>query len=143
MAPRNVASASMGAAVSLLVAAWELAAGPLGEDLLPGDSLGLTGIPVGAVVGWWFAARVGRWHPLWIILGMGLTAVLVGNAMVVTGLTLLFALEDPAGIVAFPILFAYGLVYAVTVLPFTVGAAAAWWALMKLLAWTGPTSRPV
>jgi hypothetical protein len=106
------------------------------SDVLGFVWLGLMGMPVGAVLGWRFAPRVGRWHAAAIIGWMALSAVLLGDVMV-TGSMLVEALlggGGDVGLVLFAVLIlAFGIGYALLALPVTLVAAAAWYATMRLL----------
>jgi hypothetical protein len=108
----------------------------LESDLLAFGSLGLMGTPVGALLGWRFAPRVGRWPVAGVIGWMAVSAVLLGDVMV-TGSMLVEALLGGGGdlglVFAAVLILAYGLGYAVLVLPVTLVAAAAWYATMRLL----------
>ena len=133
---RPPVGAVLGAAVSVAIAIWE--GGRLMNDtgVLVGDSVGLTGLPIAALLGWRFADRVGRWSPVGLALWMGTSAVLLGDVMVSIGIVVLNLLEGNAMMAAaLPYLLSVGILFGAVVLPIAVAGAIAWLGAFWTLDW--------
>jgi hypothetical protein len=137
---RRLIGALAGVAISVLIAAGEARWGPLERDLFIADSVGLTGIPIAALLGWRFTSRVGKWNAFGIVAWMGISAVLLGN-LLVSVVAAVMATGDLGALFFAYILFGYGLFLAVILLPVTLVAAAVWWLVMLVLV-RGIASRP-
>jgi hypothetical protein len=89
----------------------------------------VAGIPVGIVLGWRFASRVGRWHPAGVVAWMAISAVLLGDVEISAVFAVAGAFGDHTLLAFAPFALLYGLVYAIFVLPVTVAAATLWLAV--------------
>jgi hypothetical protein len=89
----------------------------------------VAGIPVGVVLGWRSAWRVGAWNPLKLIGWMAVSAVVLGDVEVCIVLAVAGSWSgQPEFVVVAPLLFPYGLLLGIFVLPLTLAAAVLWFA---------------
>lgn len=127
--------AVLGAGASLAVAVWE-GDSSSNTGMFVGESIGLTGLPIGILLGWRFADRVGRSNPFGLVGWMGASAVLLGDVLVSVGIAAVNLLEgDPVMAGLFPFLLIFGLAFGVLILPITVVAAIAWLCAFLLFDW--------
>ena len=129
---------ALGVGVFVAVMVWLLGDESIGA--LPiFATLVACGIPVGIVLGWRFATRVGRWHPVGLVAWMAISAVLLGDLEISAGIAIGGAFGDHSLLAFAPIALVYGLFYAVFVLPITAAAATLWLAtfvgLDRLVRW--------
>jgi hypothetical protein len=143
---------ALGVVTFVAVLAWILAS-PQGDAAGAWGGLDLVaillavGTPVGILLGWRFAARVRRWHPVFLVGWMAVSAVLVGDAEVSALIAAAGIITGHLELIPFAALaFVVGLLaYGMFILPVTVVGATLWlvaFAGLDRLVGRGRGSRP-